>query len=182
VSEEDIDFREENLFLLQRALALVEDLEVGFKNRTSLSKFCAHHMSAAKAGSPPINISTLTRNPIYRALLDKQLSSNAKGYELEVIALRLEVSNLRKSNQRKDLYIESLDNPPLEARAQTLPVPRNDLSSNYLVKIIDLLMDCFEDHIAIDLKTGEIVRPYITSSARVVVPKNIAKYYIKTKE
>lgn len=182
MSTEEINFREENLFLLQRALALVETLEVGFKNRTSLAKFCAHHMSAAKGRSPPVNVSTLTRSPIYRALLDKQLSSNVKGYELEVIALRLEVSNLRKSNQRKDLHIESLAKPSLETVNQSLPAPTTDLSSNYLVKIIDLLMDCFADHIAVDLKTGELVRRYLTSSARVVVPKHIAKHYLMAKE
>jgi hypothetical protein len=176
-------FDNENLFLLQRALKLASDLELSFKNPTRLATFCAHHMSIEKPNCPPVNISTLTRNPIYRALLEKQLAKNSMGHEFELLSLRLENSNLKESNKRKDLYINSLDRPSLEhtlasnIEAQTA----SNLDINYLIKIIDLLLDHFSDHITIDRQSGEIICPYLTSSARIVVPKNIAKYYTKTK-
>ncbi len=179
--DEDI-FDNENLFLLKKALQLSEELDLPFKNRTTLARFCAHLMSSEKA-APPVSISTLTRNPIYRALLDKRLLLNTRSYDFEAIELRLEVSRLRKDNARKELYIASLDRPPIEhndVHKIIIQAPP-DLSSNYLVKIVDLLLDCFADHICIDPISGEFVRPYLTSSARVVVPRELAKFYLKYK-
>ncbi|WP_455917588.1 hypothetical protein [Pseudomonas cerasi] len=179
----DAEFDHENLFLLKRALTLVDDLELGFKNRTALATLCAHFMSAEKPGSRPISISTLTRNPIYRSLLDTMLAKRGDGRDMELLALKLEISNLRKANRRKDLYIASLDNPPLEQSTSEIQekAVAVDLTSNYLVKIIDLLLDCFYEHIVIDPKSAEFVRPYFTSSGRVVVPNQLAKHYLKFK-
>lgn len=173
----------DNLFFLQRAINVVSDLELSFKNRTQLASLCATIMSREKNSTTPVSISTLTRNPIYRALLDKQLSKNGTGYELEVLRLKLEVTNLREANKRKDLYLASL--PPtidvISASPNTKPSHGNSLEYNYLIKIIDLLMDYFSEHITIDTDTGEFVHPYLTSSDRIVVPKKIAKYYIQAK-
>ncbi|WP_139346886.1 hypothetical protein [Pseudomonas oryzihabitans] len=174
-------FYHENFLLLKEALDFSKKLEISFKNRTALATFCAHVMSSAKPTKANVSVSTLTRNPVYRAMLDERLMSGTKNFDLEILGLKLEVSRLRKENLRKDLYIQNLDQPVIDSQTsdQKQKISEIDFSKSYLVKTIDLLLACFSDHVELDSVSGDLIRPYLTSSDRIVVPSKIFKYYIR---
>lgn len=170
--------------LLESSIALAKKYRFRPKNLTALAGFCADYISNTRGGSIEISITTLTRNPIYRALLDTYLQDEVdESLPLRLKQCQIASANLRHDNKRLTSYIATL-----EAKQHGLVVEANtaignqiDHEKSSLIKTIDLLLYYFSDHVEIDEKKRELICPYLKSSERIIVSSTWAKSYITLK-
>lgn len=169
---------------LDQILTLAKKHNLRFKNLTKLCEFCATYISNQRADLPNISITTLTRNTVYRAMIDQYLE-NMKDGESHILIRQLQLANanLRNDIKRLKTYALSLEDsrtsPTLAHSAEiSLTV---DLEKSSLVKTIDLLLAYFADHVEIDSKASTIICPYLKSSERMIVPAVWAKPYLLLK-
>jgi len=172
------------IYYLEQVLALANEHKLKFKNLTKLCEFCAAYISGQRNDSPPISTTTLTRNAVYRAMIDQYLEKMTDGdSHILIRQLQLANSNLRHDIKRVTAYTRSLEDnqirPSLEHSTDASPVI--DLEKSSLIKTIDLLLSYFAEHVEIDFKTLTIVCPYLKSKERIVVPSEWAKPYLLLK-
>ncbi|MCA4964109.1 hypothetical protein [Pseudomonas sp. Y24-6] len=169
---------------LAQILALAKEHSLAFKNLTRLCEFCATYISSQRADSPPISVTTLTRNPVYRAMIDQYLENMTDG-ESHIIIRHLQIANanLRNDIKRLKTYALSLEDSRKSPTLAHSPEIAStvDLEKSSLVKTVDLLLAYFADHVEIDSKTSTIICPYLKSSERLIVPAVWAKAYLLLK-
>lgn len=173
-----------NLHFLEQAIALAKNNKLPFKNITSLAGYCAEFIDMHRPDPTDISITTLTRNKVYRAILDGYLQerlNDAAPYEIR--QLKIANSNLRHDLKRLQSYARTLEakqaNQIIEqSKSVAAPI---DLEKSHLVKTIDLLLERFSEHVVVEAKSGSLVCPYLKSKDRIVVSAIWAKYYLSMK-
>lgn len=173
-----------NLHFLEQAIALAKDHKLPFKNITRLAGYCAEFIDMQRPDATDISITTLTRNKVYRAILEGYMQERLNDTApYEIRQLKIANSNLRHDLKRLQSYAMTLEakqaNQIIE-QSKTLAVPI-DLEKSHLVKTIDLLLERFSDHVVIDAETENLICPYLKSKDRIVVSAIWAKYYLKLK-
>lgn len=169
---------------LEEILALAKEHRLTFKNLTKLCEFCATYISSQRADLPPISVTTLTRNAVYRAMIDHYLKHMNDGdCHIAIKQLKLANSNLRNDIKRLKTYALSIEDSRANLTLAHSPEISSavDLEKSSLIKTIDLLLAYFSDHVEIDLKTSTIICPYLKSSERMIVPAVWAKAYLLLK-
>lgn len=172
------------LHFLEHAISIAKNHNLRFKNMTKLAEFCCEYVSSMRENKSKPSISTLTRNPVYRALLENYIEAQDIGNkEIEIRQLKLANSNLRHDVKRLKSYIETIEEKQAGLIVETSKTVGGsiDLEKSNLVKTIDLLVDHFSEHIEIDLKAATLVCPFRKSSERIIVPKRWAQTYILIK-
>lgn len=183
---DSIEKRGETLYYLNHAIQIANECEIRFKNRTGLAKFCVEFINAHTARQKRLSVSTLTRSAVYRPLLEQFISSTSPtDNHLLLLELKIELSNIKEENKRLKLHLETLENPEQHIETslnskQALLSP--SFNSGGYIKIIDVLLEHFHDHVHADMHSEEFICPYaISASKRTIVPRRIAKSYFSFK-